>query len=853
MNDFYRKLRVGASALFMSLALGAFAQSASVNIEISDITVSDAYMAFTPSSNDFKYCTFVQSKADYDADGGDATAISKKIAYFENMADRYNDTWQSWMAIYQHTGAYGEQAAESLGYLFPETEYVAYAFALDNDKNVIAPLVTKKFTTLSNSVKSDNTFTLSVESITVSGNNRNDVVAKCVPSNDDTYNVKCILKSTVDSYDIDTPEGEKDFINNEMMYPLYQNQIYSGTKELTFANLVEGNEYCLVAFGVTTDLVASTSVTVLPFVCTNQPAVKQESISIEVSDITASNAYMSFTPSSDDFGYCFFISSKADFDAAGGADKAIENQIKYWEQSAEIYQYTWQKVMSWYQHNGIYGEYAYESYGALMSETEYVVYAFAIDNDKNIIAPLVTKTFTTAEAEKSDITFTLSVTSTVPEGNDRNTVNAQCVPSNDDTYNVKCILKENVDKYDLTDSAQEKAFINEYMMYPLYANQIYSGTKNLTFEHLVNGTDYCLVAMGVTTDQVVTTGVTVFPFTCGEKQPDPTVSGTIALNVTDITGMDARIQIIPSNDDFIYFYDVTTPELIAKKGGVEAIPQKFIIEWWQYLAELYEGYTWQDIMKMQCTTGSVDEMASKLTEEGLLSQIYWGQDLVLYAVGFDENGNVVTPTATFDFKTPAPEKSDLTFEFEYMGTEINPDYKTVFTATVDVIPSRDGEPFLANYCTDRVYDQYDEDSDEDMFEFLTYQFYRYAHEFDGWARLQFPDLYINDVAAGKDVKQNYYAIVVGWNEGPTTPIYKFSFNADSTSGVEVTEITDTQVLAGKGVINIFGTFDNAAVLNTAGQLIGGLRQPGSVNVAPGMYIVHYTANGKPASVKVMVK
>ncbi|MCM1319803.1 MAG: hypothetical protein NC217_05425 [Muribaculaceae bacterium] len=818
----------------------------SIFINVSDITTTDAYLSFTPSDNNIGYCFFVKSKAEFDAAGGVDKVIDNQIAAWTRTASYYDEDWTYMMSIYAQHGAHGELASESYGSLTPETDYVAYAFAIDNDKNVIVPVVTKEFTTLGVQ-KSDNTFTLSVVSITATSSRRNTVVAKSVPTNDDTYTVKCLLKSYVDGYDLTDPAKEQEFIDEYMTYPLYANQIVSGEHTWTFENQSNDTDYCLVAMGVTEDKAPTTGLTVLPFKCVEQTEPELGSVTTTIRDITSTDAYMSFTPSDDSLPYCFFIDSKADFDANGGADKAIENKVAYWTRMAETYDSTWPEMMAVFAHKGPYAEYASESYGNLSPETEYVVYTFAIDAEQNILAPVETTTFTTQGVEKSDNTFTLSVTSITPTSSTRNTVVALSVPSNSDTYNVKCILKANVDKYDLEDAAQEKEFIEEYMMYPLYSNQIVSGEHTWTFENLSNNTEYCLVAMGVSEDKAATTGVTIFPFLCGEMH-NP-VEGTIALNVTDITAMDARIQITPSNEEIRYFYDVTTKELVDEKGGVDAIAQEFVVEWFKYLADFYEDTTWVDVMKLLTTTGNIDEMASALQEEGMLSNFYWNQNLVLYAVGFDNAGNIVTPTATFDFKTPDHGTSDMTFDFQFVSSEINEDYSSVFTATVDVYPSVTGQEYKVNYCADRIFDQYDESNEEDMFEYITYQFYPSAATFDDAARLVFPDLYVKDVYGDN---QYYYVIAMGWDGGPSTPLYKYTFSVDS-NGVSVVENNDVIVYGTEGMIIVQGDIENAVVFNTSGQMVGALHGSGKVNLPGGIYLVRYVVDGKPVTAKVLVK
>lgn len=817
-----------------------------LSLSVDDISASDAWIECTPSSNDIPYVMFVKSKSEFEANGGAEKAIENQIAYFEDFGKTYDSTWQQAMAIFYHYGQYGQMASESFD-LLPDTEYVYYAFSVDNDKNVIAPLVTKEFTTLG-AEPSDNTFTLSVVGIEPINSRKATVKAQCVPTNEDTYTVKCVYKETVDDYDLTTPEGEKLFIQENLLYPLPSSMIYSGTKDLSFDNILLGKECYLAAVGVTPEGVATTGVTLLPFTCEeakpDEPV--QATLSLVVDDITPTNAWLECTPSSDEIGFVMFVEKKSDFEAKGGVDKVIENQIAYFEKTGANYQMTWQQAMALFQHYGQYSQMADESFD-IFPNTEYVFYAFAIDNDKNVLAPVTTTEFKTPRGEQIDLTFDLSVTDITLTSAERATVKARCVPSNNtETYNVKCIDKATVDKYDLTTEAGEQAFIEEEMMYPLYANMIYSGTKDLTFEKLTVGEEYCLAAFGVTTAEVPTTGVTLYTFTCGETKPE--LMGTIDLSVTDITPMNAHIKVTPSSEDFIYFYDVTLAELVEEKGGEEAIPEKFIIDWWKFIADFYDDLTWQDVMLMQCISGPVDAMAADLVQEGDLSKFYWNQDLVLYAVGFDQNGNVVTPPATCYFKTPEPAKSDMMFDFEFVNAEVN-ESGLKFNATINVLPSNDNETYMVCCLPTRIYDQYDKFDEDEMFEFLSYQFTSIAQECEG--PTEHMSVRVSFLDENSEL-QDYYLLAAGWNEGPTTALYEYVFNAE-TSKIEQVALDDVVVMGGQGEIYIFGDIDNARVYNTAGQCVAQMDKCGKASVATGLYIVNYTVNGTSKSAKVLVK
>lgn len=175
----------------------------------------------------------------------------------------------------------------------------------------------------------------------------------------------------------------------------------------------------------------------------------------------------------------------------------------------------------------------------------------------------------------------------------------------------------------------------------------------------------------------------------------------------------------------------------------------------------------------------------------------------------------------------------------------------MFKATIDIYPSDDSAPYMFNYMRTIILDQYndEENPEENMYKFITQQFYDSALLVTDAARVEMPGL--DATRAGK--KQEYYLIAMGWDEGPTTPIHKYTFSYDENSGLTVTEVRDTEVIVNGGTISLIGDCTGASVYSAAGQLVGSIRSGRSISVPAGMYVVSYTVKGKPISRKVIVK
>ena len=585
------------------------------------------------------------------------------------------------------------------------------------------------------------------------------------------------------------------------------------------------------------------------------PAMASEgTLAIEVSDVSSMDAVVTITPSQGDISYYWNFADKETFLANGGAEKAIENRIAVWERLASYYDNTtWQEMMGYElqygtQTNSI-ADFFYET---LMFATDYVVYGFGMDPEGNVTAPVVTAEFTTTSPETSDNTFEVTIKS-LEKGGFYYSATANIQPSNDDRYMVRFFTKDFVDKFKITPgSTGEKRFIAEEMLYYPKPEEMANGPKDFTYTRCMEGEQYYVVVMGINDDMTPSTSLTLAEFTVSLPEPQ----GTIELEVSDITPMNARIRIVPSDDEMLYYYGITTPEIIENKGGVENIPDRLIIDWWKYLAEIYgSSYKWQDFIPYQTTSGILDDTVANLVENGELEDLYWNQDWVLYAVGFDLDGNVVTKPAVLEFSTPDCGKSDLTFKFEFVGKELDPSYpnttRKYYIAEVDVYPSNDEETYRGKYMEYKYFGQYLDDPEPDMFDFITRQFLPYSVEFTGPVRMRIPGLAATDYY-GDLIEWSVFAL--GWNEGPTTEMNYFKFNLDDTTGVEAIENDGLTFKTDNGSISIEGNYDHAAVFGLDGKTAGVMHPGISVAVPGGLYIIKYTTlDGTEHTRKVVVK
>jgi hypothetical protein len=605
-------------------------------------------------------------------------------------------------------------------------------------------------------------------------------------------------------------------------------------------------DYVVYAFGMDAEGNVSAPLVLKEF--TNKAPSFTGTLAIEVTDKEAMDATVVVTPAPADLTYYWGMSTKTKFEADGGVDKAVENRINIWKASASYYDdTTWQEMMSYDLKNGETSEKLSERFD-LTPATDYVIYGFGISAEGEQTTPVVTADFSTVSGTASDNTFTIGLVSVQPDNTGRMNVKVNVAPANADTYTVRLVEKKYLVNYDMTPGSEgEKNFINDFMLYQLTDNYIYSGEQTLSYTGCTADADYGVYVIGVDANKAASTALASLGFKT-VRFPER----YIELSVTDITPMNAHIKVTPSDPEMHYYIDIAPTKLVEEKGGVEIIPEKFIIDWWKFIADMYEDTKWQDLIPLQTRTGDLDTTVADLVAEGILSNQYWNEDWTLYAVGFSLDGEIITETAVVDYSAPAPAQSDMTFIIEPVSCVKDDSTSAMepYTATIDIIPSRTDEEFKVNYTRTSTYDSWVNNEDYGLNEFIKSQWLENAVSFTDAVRLQMPGLY--RYADFEQTPMTYTVLVMGWNEGPTTEpaMYEVSY---TEAGVSVTPADKPVIIGGENRIEVYGNCENVAVYSATGSVMGVLRNAGAINVPAGIYVVSYTHDGKTESVKVAVK
>ncbi len=234
---------------------------------------------------------------------------------------------------------------------------------------------------------------------------------------------------------------------------------------------------------------------------------------IDVTNITATGATVSVTPSTNET-YYFDVIEKAYFDTYAteeefAADYVADIQATINEiNSSNGANYTLAEFLS----SGS-DSYTYEE-GDLEPNTDHYAFAFCLSANGEIKGGFTKKAFKTLnEATTSENTFQVEVSNISATG-----VTVSVTPSNYDTYYFDVIEKDIYDAY-----TDKKAFAAEYIaevkdIYESYgftfADALSSGYDTYSFDDLFDpNTAYYAFAFGVTTSGTISTDVTTVEFT----------------------------------------------------------------------------------------------------------------------------------------------------------------------------------------------------------------------------------------------------------------------------------------------------------------------------------------------------
>lgn len=518
-----------------------------------------------------------------------------------------------------------------------------------------------------------------------------------------------------------------------------------------------------------------------------------------------------------------------------GDEEMLEAAINFFKLGAETFGMDWVTV---FKMTAKTGEYTW-AFGDLLASSDYIVYAFGLDDNGELYMPLTKINVRTQDMVVSDNTFTVEVLG-VEAGTEADTkkVSVKVTPTNDDQYAVVLLDKYVTEQYDLSQEASHKNYLRNVLRPLVTEEHLYTGEQTVVFDNVK--IDALMHAAVFGYQEYETTHATVADFSTIDENfeavsvtaYDPTISGASAT---------------------VYSFDLVRPYIVGvvsrataeSIGGIENIHEEYKVPLWEAAGMGY--YDWriyavQDL-KRQALDGTLSEIAN-------ISPLKWNTDYFVYAYLMDEGGYRTSPVYFDEFTTKSCNSKNNKFQLKLNGITSNEPYSPdTYTADMSVIPSDKTDPYALYYGETYDFEQYLQEDRIDDWMFDVFMQRRVKSTFTDNLDFGYGSVYPD---------KNYIFIVAGFDEAPNTEPAWFLFNKDgiyqtSTSGVSVADTNLVRVYAIDRDIHVDGDFSAAEVYTADGMKVASFTN-GSCSVnAAGVYIVRVvTANGIETS-KIAVK
>lgn len=310
--------------------------------------------------------------------------------------------------------------------------------------------------------------------------------------------------------------------------------------------------------------------------------------------------------------------------------------------------------------------------------------------------------------------------------------------------------------YDAAMAEDLDALLSSITTTESFIEQLYTGSRSITFETLTPNTPYTVVAFAIDADTMTVGEVTTLDATTNEE---PTDGGAFRLELSDITWHDATLSVTPTDGGMKYIAGIMPKSDYTNKCGAtpEGIIQRRLDEW-QDIADMYKewGYNdpWQHYMRAELKSGTRSLVGSQLCV------MRWASDYVAYCFGMETTGEVTSEAIVVEFRTLAPEASANSFSVTLDGSA---DASVSFTVT----PSNDDPYYLSVQQKSYVecYGPSQSESYEDMIFNLTGEYSDAMLEnsiYSGTESITIENLRTD---------RQYCIVVCGFENGPTTEVY----------------------------------------------------------------------------------
>lgn len=347
----------------------------------------------------------------------------------------------------------------------------------------------------------------------------------------------------------------------------------TGEDSYEFSKLKADTEYLVFAIKVSDDGTLPEEGETEAFTTIALPPIEKVdcTFDITVTDIGASAATVSVTPSKTDVPYYFDLITKADYEANGGNEDAIAQAVSsFLSFLMDYYGETLENTVASIVSTGP-DSYAYES--GLDPETEYYVFACGLTSDGRINTDVGMKAFKTEAVKPSTNVFTMDISNITATGS-----LVTLTTTNDDPYIID--VWPTADLEGLSDAEIVSAVEETYGSFIGFV--VSTGDMELDNEgYLEPETDYTAFVFGYDSG-TATTAVTKKTFRTLEGG-DP-ADCTFEITVDPLKSNAANVVITPSDSSVGYYFDLMEKSDYTSDAAIVTM----IKEFFEQLAEEHE-------------------------------------------------------------------------------------------------------------------------------------------------------------------------------------------------------------------------------------------------------------------------
>ena len=226
-----------------------------------------------------------------------------------------------------------------------------------------------------------------------------------------------------------------------------------------------------------------------------------------------------------------------------------------------------------------------------------------------------------------------------------------------------------------------------------------SGTQTLAFQGLIGHSYYKVVYFEVDAS-LNKVGNVYF----SERITTPDAPEVFDIEITNITGLSATINITPPDNNttyYFYLYPVADYEKYQHSSDYELMQYDY--SFWQYMAAISE----MDIKDV--ISGDLVEGPKSVSTDDLLYLTEWDTEYIVWAYGITPEGEVTTTITRRTFTTASPASSSMTFDVKDINVEWYEETTAQgiirgYMAEATIIPSNKGERYFATITNKDWYD-----------------------------------------------------------------------------------------------------------------------------------------------------